>query len=205
MPGPPGDAAGLRAANARLRNLLAGRDAEIVALRARVAQAEGLVVDLREQVAPQPQPLTASSTARTTTIDPVRAGGMRLSLPGSRPPLPTCRVATRFPEPMPVMTQRWPCTGSACKPAIRSPNASSPRCSAAPPTAGRVPGSPMLGNHHKDPAEKWPGAGIQDLQRGTASPAARLGERGSWRRQVRPRPPGAGMLASALRYTPRVY
>jgi len=65
----------LRAANAWLRNLLAGRDAEIVALRARVAQAEGLVVDLREQVAPQPQPLTASSTARTTTIDPVRAGG----------------------------------------------------------------------------------------------------------------------------------
>jgi transposase len=50
-PGPPGDAAGLRAANARLRELLAGRDAEIAALRARVAQAEGLVADLREQIA----------------------------------------------------------------------------------------------------------------------------------------------------------
>ena len=49
-PGPPGDA-GLRAANARLRKLLAERDAEIAALRARVAQAEGLVADLREQVA----------------------------------------------------------------------------------------------------------------------------------------------------------
>ena len=36
---------------ARLRELLAGRDAEIAALRARVAQAEGLVADLREQVA----------------------------------------------------------------------------------------------------------------------------------------------------------
>ncbi len=40
----------MRAANARLRELLAGRDAEIAALRARVAQAEGLVADLREQV-----------------------------------------------------------------------------------------------------------------------------------------------------------
>ena len=50
-PGPPGDAAGLRAANTRLRKLLAERDAEIAALRARVAQAEGLAADLREQVA----------------------------------------------------------------------------------------------------------------------------------------------------------
>jgi len=41
----------LRAANARLRKLLAGRDAEIAALRVRVAQAEGLAADLREQVA----------------------------------------------------------------------------------------------------------------------------------------------------------
>ena len=41
----------MRAANARLRTLLAGRDAEIAALRVRVAQAEGLVAGLREQVA----------------------------------------------------------------------------------------------------------------------------------------------------------
>jgi transposase len=41
----------LLAANARLRELLAGRDAEIAALRVRVAEAEGLVADLREQVA----------------------------------------------------------------------------------------------------------------------------------------------------------
>jgi transposase len=41
----------LRAANARLRKLLAERDAEIAALRVRVAQAEGLAADLREQVA----------------------------------------------------------------------------------------------------------------------------------------------------------
>jgi transposase len=51
IPGPPGDAAGLRAANARLRKLVAERDAEIAALRARVAEAEGLVADLREQAA----------------------------------------------------------------------------------------------------------------------------------------------------------
>jgi len=50
-PGPPGDAAGLRTANARLRKLLAGRDAEIAALRVRVAEAGGLVADLREQAA----------------------------------------------------------------------------------------------------------------------------------------------------------
>jgi hypothetical protein len=49
--GPPGDTAGLRAANARLLKLLAGRDAEIAALRVRVAEAEGLVADLREQLA----------------------------------------------------------------------------------------------------------------------------------------------------------
>ena len=41
----------MRAANARLRKLLAERDAEIAALRVRVAQAEGLAADLREQVA----------------------------------------------------------------------------------------------------------------------------------------------------------
>ena len=41
----------MRAADARLRELLAGRDAEIAALRTRVAEAEGLVADLREQIA----------------------------------------------------------------------------------------------------------------------------------------------------------
>ncbi|HLI42236.1 MAG TPA: DUF6444 domain-containing protein [Streptosporangiaceae bacterium] len=41
----------MRTANARLRKLLAGRDAEIAALRVRVAEAGGLVADLREQAA----------------------------------------------------------------------------------------------------------------------------------------------------------
>jgi hypothetical protein len=38
MPGVPDDAAGLRAANARLRGLLAERDAEISVLRGQVAE-----------------------------------------------------------------------------------------------------------------------------------------------------------------------
>jgi transposase len=46
-PGVPGDASGLRAANGRLRKLLAERDVEIAELRARLA----VVVELRAQVA----------------------------------------------------------------------------------------------------------------------------------------------------------
>jgi len=46
-PGVPGDVAGLRAANARLRELLGERDAEMAGLRARLAEVTGL----REQVA----------------------------------------------------------------------------------------------------------------------------------------------------------
>ena len=65
------------------------------------------------RVPPQPQPLTASSTARTTAACPLRVGGRRISLRGSRPPLPARTTVTRFPEPMPIVTQRWPRTGSA--------------------------------------------------------------------------------------------
>jgi transposase len=46
MPGEPEDAAGLRAANARLRELLAGRDAEVAELRALVAELQAQVADL---------------------------------------------------------------------------------------------------------------------------------------------------------------
>jgi hypothetical protein len=42
----PGDAAGLRAANARLRELLAGRDAEVAELRALVADLQAQVAEL---------------------------------------------------------------------------------------------------------------------------------------------------------------
>ena len=62
MPGVPDDAAGLRAANARLRGLLAERDAEIVVLRDQVAglleQAAGLqsqVADLAARVSQNSQ------------------------------------------------------------------------------------------------------------------------------------------------------
>ena len=46
MPGVPEDAAGLRAANARLRELLAGRDAEVAGLRALVVELQAQVADL---------------------------------------------------------------------------------------------------------------------------------------------------------------
>ena len=46
MPAVPGDEAGLRAANARLRELLAGRDAEVAGLRALVAELQAQVADL---------------------------------------------------------------------------------------------------------------------------------------------------------------
>jgi len=59
MPGAPDDAAGLRAANARLRELVAQRDAEITRLRAQVAETAAL----REQVA-QLQAQVADLAAR---------------------------------------------------------------------------------------------------------------------------------------------
>jgi hypothetical protein len=50
-PGVPDDAAGLRAANARLLELLAQRDAEIAGLRAEGAELQAQVAELQEQVA----------------------------------------------------------------------------------------------------------------------------------------------------------
>jgi hypothetical protein len=101
------------------------------------------------RVPPQLQPLTASSTVGATVIDPPRVGGRRVSLLGSRPSLPVRSMLTACLKPTPIISQRWPPTGSARMPAIRSPNASSPRCSDAPPVAGHVPGSPKHGNHHE--------------------------------------------------------
>ena len=51
MPGVPDDAAGLRSANARLRELMAERDAEIAALRDLVAVLQGQVADLAARTA----------------------------------------------------------------------------------------------------------------------------------------------------------
>ncbi len=50
MPPVPGDAAGLRVANARLRELLAGRDAQIAELRLLVQARDAEIAGLREQL-----------------------------------------------------------------------------------------------------------------------------------------------------------
>ena len=65
--------------------------------------------------------------------------------PGRQPSPPAGNVTRRYLRPTPLMTPRWPHTGGAPKPAIRSPNASSPRCSDAHPAAGRAPESPKRG------------------------------------------------------------
>jgi Protein of unknown function (DUF2637) len=88
------------------------------------------------------RPLTAS-TAGTTATCPLKVGGRM----GSRPLTPARSKMTGLLKPTPTMTQRSPRTGSACKSAIPSPNASSPRRSDAPPVAGPVPGSPKRVNH----------------------------------------------------------
>jgi len=56
-------------------------------------------------------------------------------------------MVTAHLKPMLIISQRWLHTVSARRPAIRSPSASSPRCSDAPPAAGHVPESPKHGNH----------------------------------------------------------
>ena len=92
-------------------------------------------------------PLTAGSTAAATPIRALRADDRRISLPGIRLPLSADSKVTGLPGQMPITAQRWPRTGSARKSAIRSPNASSPRCSGAPPAAGHAPGSPKRSDH----------------------------------------------------------
>jgi len=69
--------------------------------------------------------------------------------PGRRPSPPTGTVTRRYLTPTRSMTRRWPRTGAAPKPAIRSPNASWPRCSAAHLAAGRAPESPKHGGSRR--------------------------------------------------------
>ncbi len=88
------------------------------------------------------RPLTAS-TAGTTATCPLKVGGRM----GSQPLTPARSKMTGLLKPTPTTTQRSPRTGSACKSAIPSPNASSPRRSDAPPVAGPAPGSPKRVNH----------------------------------------------------------
>ena len=102
-PGPPDDAAGLRAANARLRALLAERDAEIVQLRAQVAEAAGL----REQVA-QLQAQVADLAAR------VKQNSKNSSRPPSsdglgKPPPKSLRTKTGRKPGRPRGSRARPC------------------------------------------------------------------------------------------------
>ena len=61
------------------------------------------------------------------------------------------------------MTRRWRRTGSACRPATRSRNAGSPRCSDAPPAAGREPESPMHGKHRRFQTRRAPRSRLEAL------------------------------------------
>jgi hypothetical protein len=54
------------------------------------------------------------------------------------------------------MTRRWPRTGSACRQAARCRNDGSPRCSDAPPAAGREPESPMHDRHRRAQVRRHP-------------------------------------------------
>jgi hypothetical protein len=91
----------------------------------------------------RPQPLTASAPERTSAAGQTRRGAWPL---GSRP---AGSVTIRRLRPALSVMRRWPRTGSACRPAARCRNAGSPRCSDAPPAAGREPEWPMRGRHRR--------------------------------------------------------
>ena len=67
----------------------------------------------------------------------IRRGGPPVRPPGSRPSSMSGRRPMRCWKPALSMPRRWPRTGSACRPAIRYPNADWLRCSDAHPAAGR--------------------------------------------------------------------
>ena len=77
--------------------------------------------------------------------------GERAAVPGRRPPyvsrdIPLANRDGRIDQDWAGDDQDWwPRTSSAYGPAIRSRNASPPRCSDAPPVAGHVPESPRRG------------------------------------------------------------
>jgi hypothetical protein len=85
----------------------------------------------------------------TSSARQIRRGGPLVRPPGSRPPSTAGSVTMRCLRSALSMTRRWPRTGSACRPATRSRNAGSPRCSDAHPAAGREPESPMHGKHRR--------------------------------------------------------
>ena len=66
----------------------------------------------------------AGSPAGASATHQTRHGSLRLRPPGRRPSLPAGSVTRRYLTAAPSMTPRWPRTGSAPRPVIRSPNAS---------------------------------------------------------------------------------
>jgi hypothetical protein len=80
----------------------------------------------------------------------------RLRPPGCRLSQPTSSVATRYLKPAPSMTRQWPRTGSACRLAIRFPNADWLRCSGARPAAGHERESLTHDKHHRPKTRRAP-------------------------------------------------
>ena len=108
------------------------------------------------RVLARPQPLMASASEGASAARQTRRGGPRVRPPGSRPSPPAGSVTVRCLRPALSMTRRWLRTGSACRPATRCRNAGSPRCSDAPPAAGREPESPMHDRHRRSPTRRAP-------------------------------------------------
>jgi len=99
------------------------------------------------RVLSRPRQLTATDLAEAGATCQIQARGPRVK-PASLPSSQAGSVMVRCLRPAPSMTRRWPPTRSACRPAIRSRNVGSPRCSDVHPAAGRERESPMHDKHH---------------------------------------------------------
>jgi hypothetical protein len=102
------------------------------------------------------QPLTATAPEGTSAARQARRGRPRVRLQDSRPSPPADSVTMRRLRPALAMTQRWPRTGSACRPATRFRNVGSSGCSDAHPAAGHEPESPMHDRHRRSQTHRVP-------------------------------------------------
>jgi transposase len=85
VPDVPGDAAGLRAANARLRELLAGRDAQVAELRALVADLQGQVAGLAANSKNSSRPPSSDGLGRPAPKSLRKKTGRRPGRPRGQP------------------------------------------------------------------------------------------------------------------------
>ena len=92
---------------------------------------------------------TTGSPAGASMRNQTGRGGRQVTQPRIRPPPQARRMTMRWLGQIPSTAGRWLLTGGACEQAIRSPSASSPRCSGRPRVAGRVPGSPRYGGKRR--------------------------------------------------------